>query len=63
MTDAHCAETKEKLIFQFIRFLFSELWLIVFTIFGDTISFTGVSTEKNIHLQNWSNLHERCAMC
>jgi len=32
MKDALCAETNQKPIFQF---LFFELWLIPFTIFGD----------------------------
>ena len=33
MKDAQCAETNEKSIFRFLRFLFFELWLISFTIF------------------------------
>ena len=46
MTDAECAETNEKSIF---RFLFFELWLIVFTIFGDTLEFPSVSRENVSH--------------
>ena len=33
MIDAHSAESNEKYNFRFIRFLFYELWLIVFTIY------------------------------
>ena len=34
--DAHNAESNEKWYFRFFRFLFFELWLIVFTISCDT---------------------------
>ena len=44
MKDAHNTESIEKLIF---RFLFSKLWLIVFTLFtGDTPYFPSVSPTK-----------------
>ena len=33
MKDAQCAETKEKSVFQFLRFLFFELLRILFIIF------------------------------
>ena len=33
MKDAQCVETNDKAIFQFMRFLFFELWSILFTIF------------------------------
>ena len=38
MKDARSAESNEKSYFRFFRFLFFELWLIVFTIYGDTQS-------------------------
>ena len=56
MKDAHCAETSEKSIFQ--RF---ELWLIVFTIYGDTHGFLSVIDQKEI-VEKWPNLQERCVM-
>ena len=43
MKDAHSAGPNEKLIFQF---LFFELWLIVFTIYGDTPGFSSVGFHK-----------------
>ena len=43
MKDTHCVEPNEKSIF---RFLFSELWLILFTIFGDTPEFPNVLPIK-----------------
>ena len=59
MKDVHSAESNEKYIF---RYLFFELWLIVFTIYGSP-RFSSVSpTEKKI-VQKWSNLQKRCAMC
>ena len=44
MKDAHCAEPSEKSIFLF---LFFELWLIVFTIYGDTPDMP--PTKKKVH--------------
>ena len=38
MKDVHNAESNEKSIFRFLKFLFFELWLSVFTIYGDTPS-------------------------
>ena len=43
MIDEHIAESNEKLIYRFFLFLFFELWLIVFTIYGDTPEFSSVS--------------------
>ena len=43
MKDLECAETNEKSIFQF---LFFELWLIVFTIYGDIMGFLSMSPTK-----------------
>ena len=43
MKDAHSAESNEKL---FLRFLFFELWLIVFIICGDTSGFSSVPPIK-----------------
>ena len=44
-TDAHSAQSNKKSCFKFFRFLIFELWLIVFTNYGDT---PGVpSTTKN----------------
>ena len=34
--NAHIAESNEKSYFRFFRFIFFELWLITFTIYGDT---------------------------
>ena len=45
MNDAHCAEMNEQSIFQF---LFFELWLILFTIFGDALISKRVTTKKKI---------------
>ena len=47
MKDAHSAELNEKSIF---RFLFFELWLIVFTIYGDTPGFSSVSPTEQKNL-------------
>ena len=43
MKDAHSAESNEKSIF---RFLFFELWLIVFTIYGESPGCSCVSPTK-----------------
>ena len=43
MKDAHSAESNENCIF---RFLFFKIWLIVFTIYGDTPGFSSVSPTK-----------------
>ena len=59
MKDAHSAEANEKSYFSFVLFLFFELWLIVFTIYGDTPS---VPPTKKIVVQKWPNLQERCAL-
>ena len=56
MMDAECAETNEKSNF---RFLFFELWLIAFTIYGDT---PGVPPTKKKVVQKWPNLQERYAL-
>ena len=45
--DAHSAESNEKSIF---RFLFFELWLIVFTIHGDTPGFSSVSPTQIVYV-------------
>ena len=47
MKDAHSAESNEKSIF---RFLFFELWLIVFTIHGDTPGFSSVSPTQIVYV-------------
>ena len=46
MKDAHCGETNEKSIFQVLRCLFFELWLILFAIFGDTPEFQSMLPTK-----------------
>ena len=33
MKDTHSIESNEKSIFQFLQFLFFELWLLIFTIY------------------------------
>ena len=43
MKDAQCAETNEKYIFRFFRFLFFELWSILFTI---SSCFTIINNQK-----------------
>ena len=50
----------KKTIFRFFRYLFFELWLLVFTIYADTPSFSNVSPTKIV--QKWPNLQERCAI-
>ena len=55
MIDAHSAESIEKLIF---RYLFFELWLIVYTIYGwHTGFFKCVINQKKI-VQKWLSLQE-----
>ena len=58
MKDAQCAKTNEKIIFRFMRILFFELWLILFTIFKCFY----FNNRPNFFFQKWSNVHERCAM-
>ena len=59
MKDAHSAESNENAFFRLIRFLFFELWLILFTIYGDTCNFKYVIDQKKV-VQKLSNLQERC---
>ena len=58
MKDAHSAESNEKSIF---RFLFFELWLIVFIIYGWHTWIFEFHRPKKI-VQKWPHLQERCAM-
>ena len=56
--DAHSAESNEKSYIRFFRFLFFELWLIIFKIYGDTLSVppTTCSTcSKLFKSDHWSN--------
>ena len=48
MKDAHSAESNENSMF---RFLFFELWLIVFTIYGGTPGISSVSPIKKKIIQ------------
>ena len=49
MKDAHCTEP--------------NLWLIMFTFFGDTWISKCITDQEINYLQKWPNLHGRCAMC
>ena len=56
MKDVHSAESNEK---SYFRFLFFELWLIVFTIYGDTSapptkkqSCSNATTTEYFYFQN-----------
>ena len=55
MKDAHNSESIEKPHFRFFRYLFFELWLIVFTIYGNTSS---LPPTKNIKVQKCPNLQK-----
>ena len=55
MKDGLSAESNEK---SYFIFLFFELWVIVFTIYGNT---PGVPPTKKKVVQKWENLQERCA--
>ena len=58
MEDTHSVESNEKSIFPF---LFYELCLIVFKMYGDTPGFSSESPIKKI-VHKWPKLQERCAM-
>ena len=48
MKYGHSAESNEKSCIRFFRFLFFELWLIVFTIYDDAPGVSSVTpTQKN----------------
>ena len=60
MKDAHSAESNEKSYFRYFRFLFFQLWLIVFTINGDTPGVPPTKIETVV--QKWTNVQEICAL-
>ena len=55
MKDAHCAAPNEKSIF---RFLFFELWPIVFTFYGDTPEISSVSPTKKKLFKSGQNFRK-----
>ena len=63
MTNAHCVETNEKSI---LRYLFFELWLIIFQVFRWNTLISKCATDQNRKkksLQKWPISNEICAMC
>ena len=58
MEDVHSAESIEKSYWRFSQFLFFELWLIWFTIYGDILSVT----QQKKAVRKWPNFQERSAI-
>ena len=66
MKDANTAESNEKSFFRFFRFLFLELWLILFRIYGDTQGVPSPkknSCSKEAKLFKNSKLFKRGQIC